>query len=445
MSAEVVTKLHISGDKESLFSPYTDQKNKEIGEAVLEKNKSVRLVLAPEFRDKRFSKYVEKIKKAILAMQLPDELNDYSYNFEAWVEHMIIHRFNDELFGIEHEYNAFEKRRMEKNPIKVLMKQLKESTVLTDERLEKAGAAVNEILKQQIENLSFPDPRTGQSATRADFHNVVDYETREAVVYFLWSKMAARDTEYTMVNYTTREMTPLELTSIYIDILDRVYIDFQWSIISCASISSLQKIVDIWVEKVDDHISDQNAVIDDLVKKLEEEQKKDKEYVNNPELISKIKEQEETIKRLQAELRKKDGELLKAEDKYRDISEKYKGLKEQTEGKKEDRKTVNEIDFELDRNGRYVFAMDDWANMKNSILKRFPNASFANETTFINAETTDLCVVLTSVMSHHLYYAIRSKCEGANIAHIHCNSTNLDIIEKEMAKKLKKMQEKKAG
>lgn len=111
----------------------------------------------------------------------------------------------------------------------------------------------------------------------------------------------------------------------------------------------------------------------------------------------------------------------------------------------EEAEVNNEGDDTLDNflylDKKLCFIFNQWNDKHNEILREFPNASVKTTHKAISSDV-DLVIAMTTNMSHHLYYGVRSVCEKKDIPLIHCNNTNITKIKQTINDYYKNKEEK---
>ena len=82
----------------------------------------------------------------------------------------------------------------------------------------------------------------------------------------------------------------------------------------------------------------------------------------------------------------------------------------------------------VDLNKRYLFLAHERAGFRQNIQETFPNAQFKVASHDPMPSNIDMVIMITSHITHQLYYSMKSKCENSNIPFIHCPNTNVDLI-----------------
>ena len=184
-----------------------------------------------------------------------------------------------------------------------------------------------------------------------------------------------------------------------------------------------------------------STVNDEVVKELDnsllEEQEKNQEYE------VKIKELEQQVIQLKDQLSKTDNIIKdslkestehkltlirqneKLKNKYNTLLNKYKNLKYE----ENDIVEIEEEEYkEVDLDAKYLFVLSEDATFKNVISKTFKNATFASDNSVINPSKVDMVIVITTHISHSIYYGVKKQCKNKNIPLLHCEFSNIELI-----------------
>ena len=117
-------------------------------------------------------------------------------------------------------------------------------------------------------------------------------------------------------------------------------------------------------------------------------------------------------------------------NKYNSLFDKYTKLKEQM--KIEDRTIETFVELkELDFDGKYLFVVLDDVTFKDKIKENFKNALFSENNIELN-DTYDMVIIMTEHISHSTYYSIKAQCKNKKIPYIHCGFSNIDLIKELM-------------
>lgn len=175
--------------------------------------------------------------------------------------------------------------------------------------------------------------------------------------------------------------------------------------------------------------------INDSTKKLETKNKVLQDKVAQLEKLHRdqTKEDKNTIYELNKEIKSLKKQLEEANAKY-DESNEYFSLVEQSlnESQEED----DNVDVEIDTTKRYIFVSSksrDGYALNNNLLKEFPNSEIKYGTFNVQANSTDLVVVLTSYVKHCTYYGIKEQCKNKGIPMIHCYKRSVNSIKRTIA------------
>ena len=171
----------------------------------------------------------------------------------------------------------------------------------------------------------------------------------------------------------------------------------------------------------------------------------------NDKLQKEIKNQEYIIGELKRKLEKsnssKDTEMdelckenLERARKIQKLERKIEELevKLNTTQNKQSTTSINKEEIiipEVDTNKRYIFVCAEWSNFENELKNNFPQCEIITNFASIKNMKIDLVVFFSNHISHKLYYGIKKQCKDYNIPYIHCNSTNIDSLKREISKK----------
>lgn len=172
---------------------------------------------------------------------------------------------------------------------------------------------------------------------------------------------------------------------------------------------------------------------------------------DNSKLQKEIKNQEYIISELRRKLEKsnssKDAEMdelckenLERARKIQKLEKKIEELEDKLNTNKDNQSTtsINKEEIiipEVDTNKRYIFVCAEWSNFENELKNNFPQCEIITNFASIKNMKIDLVVFFSNHISHKLYYGIKKQCKDYNIPYIHCNSTNIDSLKREILKK----------
>ena len=170
------------------------------------------------------------------------------------------------------------------------------------------------------------------------------------------------------------------------------------------------------------------------IKKFETENKALQDKVAQLEKINRdqAKEDKNTIYELNKEIKSLKKQLEEANAKY-DESNEYFSLVEQSLNESQE---DDDADVEIDTTKRYIFVSSksrDGYALNNNLLKEFPNSEIKYGTFNVQANSTDLVVVLTSYVKHCTYYGIKEQCKNKGIPMIHCYKRSVNSIKRTIA------------
>lgn len=169
-------------------------------------------------------------------------------------------------------------------------------------------------------------------------------------------------------------------------------------------------------------------------KKLETENKALQDKVAQLEKVNRdlAKEDKNTIYELNKEIKSLKKQLEEANAKY-DESNEYFSLVEQALNEPQE---DDDADVEIDTTKRYIFVSSksrDGYALNNNLLKEFPNSEIKYGTFNVQANSTDLVVVLTSYVKHCTYYGIKEQCRSKGVPMIHCYKRSVNSIKRTIA------------
>ena len=141
------------------------------------------------------------------------------------------------------------------------------------------------------------------------------------------------------------------------------------------------------------------------------------------------------LKKIKDELKKKEAENEILTDKVQNLNEYINDLEYDEEneynGDEEKEETID-----VDRNLRYVFVSEKGKEgypINQTLLREFPNSKMLYGSCVIDAEATDLVVLITKYLKHGTYYGMVNQCKGKHIDYIHCNKSSLEGVLRTLA------------
>ncbi len=81
-----------------------------------------------------------------------------------------------------------------------------------------------------------------------------------------------------------------------------------------------------------------------------------------------------------------------------------------------------------------MFVISAWSNLISEIQKEFPNSTFIESNQNINADATDMVILMTKRVAHSVYHGIKKQCKDKNIPVLHCDKLNVKEIKGIIAK-----------
>lgn len=190
--------------------------------------------------------------------------------------------------------------------------------------------------------------------------------------------------------------------------------------------------------------SELNKNIDDLQLQC----KKQKEEIEKLQMTLLQKQSGELEnKKLDAIIQENDQlrqKLNKLQKQYDCLYKKYHQLKHEYTN---DNQQENDTEYELLREmssfinyeeGRFLFIAHNRTGFQQKVRKIFPNAIFLTSVTEPFPDNVDLAIAITPHIGHKLYYYAKSQCKSKMIPLIHSPNTNADLILEEIEKIIKR-------
>lgn len=263
--------------------------------------------------------------------------------------------------------------------------------------------------------------------------DMIEYETKSACKQFIRLKSAELGNIDKSNYFLTQPKTTIEALTIFKMIIDWVYIDLERFFIDNNKVSSN--------DCKDINLNEYKSKIEELEKQIEEERK------NSSDKSFKIKYLEEKIEKRENkensdlqrviennfELQRKFDKLTR---KYNSLAEKYNTLKEQFDEENIEivEKEVSLI--ELNPYGKYLFVLSEESSFMDVIVDAFPNVEFCFENKNISKKGYDMVVCITSHIDHSTYLGIKAQCKTNNIPFVHCKHSNIPLIRQLMSERL---------
>lgn len=182
--------------------------------------------------------------------------------------------------------------------------------------------------------------------------------------------------------------------------------------------------------KLQKEIKNKEFIISELKRKLDKSNSsKDAEMdelcKENLEKARKIQKLERKVKELENKLNTiQDNQTTTFKNKDNTLNNKDNTLNNKEEI------TIPEVDV----NKRYIFVCAEWSNFENELRNNFPQCEIITNFASIKKMKIDLVVFFSNHISHKLYYGIKKQCKDYNIPYIHCNSTNIDSLKRDISK-----------
>ena len=386
----------------------------------------------PSFRDKRFRRYMERIREQLRQYLKSSFKTIDDIPAEEGIENFMISicfsRFAYYL-GIYHlEEFADILAPYELTPCELIDPMANPSIIYKD------GTMVKDTVIEAVRFYHFNYEQAPE-----EWYTYADTELQDAVIRYL-SRRYVYDDTFTKVNYFSRFPSDDELFFILVDAMNCLYRDLEqyW----------LNEYFGKYEMTVKDKLKEQyQTEIDGLRGKTKELSKALKKETDGKQFIL------PTLKRLQQEAKEgtaaqaemyqdaliaKDREIRSLEKKLKAIEAKYERLSGQSGIPVEEEiqpSVASPEDCRMD--GKYVFVMHEWNGLQQQ-LEVFPNMRLIQDSTTPLTTDTELVIFMTAYLSHSLYQAVKNQCQNMGVPYIHYASTNMDRLKLEIAKKCKK-------
>lgn len=229
---------------------------------------------------------------------------------------------------------------------------------------------------------------------------------------------------------------------------------------------------------INDTVEDINNIVlynyelqkDVIDKKANEQQEKIK--AENTKLKTKIEELQQTIKEQKEELSERKTQVTRLESENKKLNDKIEKINNNTEVKnlqsknkelihekekikkdyqhlkdkydrlkKSEKNNIKEelIDIqpeqreEIDCTLNYLFVVDTTkSTCVNALKETFPNAVFHDTYSSLYNMNIDMVICLTGLINHSLYRHFKRQCQSQNIAFIHCSFQNPEMVKDEI-------------
>lgn len=267
---------------------------------------------------------------------------------------------------------------------------------------------------------------------------IIDKELSNACIDYLNKKFSIDENinENNYINTAVPKENSFDVFEIFLNLSNRLLIDFERIIIKGVLEMAVSLIVESKLDDVSEEFEDlmyeanrNRFLYEDISETVKE---KDKEINRLNNVINGIntggKDKEITEVKLQ---------LNKLQKKYDSLQEKYNNLKNISSEAvvvEKPETVVSENINNVDCNKRYVFVISAWSNLISEIQKEFPNSVFIESNQNINADATDMVILMTKRISHSVYHGIKRQCKDKNIPVLHCDKLNIKEIKGIIAK-----------
>lgn len=145
------------------------------------------------------------------------------------------------------------------------------------------------------------------------------------------------------------------------------------------------------------------------------------------------------IKKLQNRIKELIHEKEKISKDYKHISDKYEKLKEIKTNVNVSPDELEKTFKEVDCNLNYLFVVDtSKLKLNNAIKEVFPNAIFYDSFVNIQNMNIDMVICMTSHIDHVQYKKFKSQCKTKGVQFLHCSCQNPQMIKEEIWKLINK-------
>jgi hypothetical protein len=256
-------------------------------------------------------------------------------------------------------------------------------------------------------------------------HNVIDEEIRKTCKEYIRLKSIEMPNIDESNYFVTLPSTTKDAIFLFDKIINYVFINIEHMYI----------MGDTYVETMKDSVLEE---LEEENSKLVKQLAQIKESLSQKELeMSKLKGQVKTLQNgvkndsysdsLLERLFSQERQITKITNRYNQLVDKYNTLKDELNIEIKDDDAIVKLK-EPDRDGKYLFIAHEKASFKNNILEMFPNAIFATSNENVHAESVDMVVIITSHITHPVYYGMKQQCKEKNIPFVHCPFTNTELI-----------------
>ena len=372
-----------------------------------------------EFEDRRFDKYVDKVK-----YQLWDYIGE-TYNLKKSQKDKM-DTISDIAYFLIYYFTGGE-------PLDTdIVSDLEYSNVIESSFL----AALHQYYVDEyfFDEGDFIDIFLCDIKNEKILFKFVEEELRNACKLYI-AKMTIKDKTIEPDSY--HKTLPLSDTDA-IDMLTNIYnwvaIDIERFIQKCMGEDFFDNIEEKKIQDLKEQSNNNKKELSKANKTIRKQENtlKEKDWIIKQltEKIEKLNQEEKNDKKELVE----ENEILarqntKLKEKYNELLSKYKDLKSQTIETSDANEVESETEIkELDMNGRYVFVLKDSFAFLENVKDTFPNATFIET----NSNAIDMVIIISSHIDHTTYYAIKGQCKTKGIPYIHCEHSNIELIKNMM-------------
>ena len=365
-----------------------------------------------DFEDKRFDRYVDRCKQAIMERLQKDYVTNKNQELSNNLTDFVLNFLGGYYFS---ESEKVKNKRQ-------LYSQI--HTYYIDGIFSIDGDS------EYIEDLFCEE----NVPKKYKLRTIVDKEIRAVCKqYIRWKSIQLNNID--KANYfQTQPKTESDFLYILKLVVDWVCVDIE----RYATMKEVEKLELVSQFPVDDErITDYMQDIEELEKTISEKDKQIEAQKQQVKILEeKLKRQEnkeqtdlDRVVNNNFELQRKYDKLIR---KYNSLAEKYNDLKEQFEEEKIDIVETEASLIELDTDGKYLFVLSEESSFMDVIVDAFPNVEFCFENKNIIHKNYDMVVCITSHIDHSTYLGIKAQCKNNNIPFVHCRHSNIPLIKQLM-------------
>ena len=368
-----------------------------------------------DFEDKRFDRYVDRCKQAIMERLQKDYVTNKNKELSNNLTDFILNFLGGYYFS---ESEKVKKKRQ-------LYSQI--HTYYVEGMFSIDGDS------EYIEDL-FCDENVPK---KYNLRTIVDNEIRAACKqYIRWKAIQLNNIDKT--NYfQTQPKAESDLLYILKLVIDWVCVDIE-RYTTMKEVEELE--LDSKLPVDDERIADYMQDVEELEKTIFEKDKQLEAQKQQIKILEeKLKRQEskeqtdlERVINNNFELQRKHDKLVR---KYNSLTEKYNDLKDLLEVEEDVVEKETEL-IEVDPNGKYLFVLSEESSFMDVITDAFPNVEFCFENKNISKKGYDMVVCITSHIDHSTYLGIKAQCKTNSIPFVHCKHSNIPLIRQLMSEQL---------